>query len=111
MDGGLASRNESGYASFDMKLGLLHRPNARRIGPGTATRWCRSRARRQESKRQNACRAPVPRSMASPSRAVTALDGGLASRHEDGYASFDMKPGLLHGPNAKTDRAGHRYNV
>jgi hypothetical protein len=39
------------------------------------------------------------------------MDGGLASRYESGYTSFDMKPGLLNGPNAKTDKAGHRYNV
>jgi len=30
---------------------------------------------------------------------------------EDGFPTFDMKPGLLKGPNAKTTKKGTRYNT
>ena len=39
------------------------------------------------------------------------MDVGLASRNESGYASFDIKLGLLNGSHPKTDKAGHRYHV
>lgn len=42
---------------------------------------------------------------------VIALDGARADRYEHGYAAFDMKPGLLHGPNAKPTKDGGMYNV
>lgn len=34
-----------------------------------------------------------------------------ARRVEDGYASFDMKPGLLHGSQARRSRDGTLYNI
>lgn len=37
--------------------------------------------------------------------------GKLPGIIEDGFGSFDMKPGLLAGKNAKTSKAGNRYNV
>jgi hypothetical protein len=43
--------------------------------------------------------------------AVVCVDGKLAMRIEDGYGSYDMKPGLLAGPAAKTSKDGHRYNT
>jgi hypothetical protein len=42
---------------------------------------------------------------------IVMLDGGLARRYEDGYKSFDMKPGLLAGPHARTAKDGSRYNI
>lgn len=42
-------------------------------------------------------------SRARARRPCAAMDGGLASRNESGYASFDMKLGLLIGRNAKKD--------
>jgi hypothetical protein len=41
---------------------------------------------------------------------VIATDGDLVSRYEEGYGSFDMKPGLLSGPNAKMGKHG-AYNT
>jgi hypothetical protein len=41
---------------------------------------------------------------------VVAADGDLVKRYEEGFASYDMKPGLLAGPNAKMGEHGP-YNT
>lgn len=41
---------------------------------------------------------------------VVATDGKLAERHEHGFPTYDMKPGLLAGPNAKMGKHGP-YNT
>lgn len=39
------------------------------------------------------------------------LTGEHANSIENGFEGFDMKPGLLAGPNAKTTKDGGKYNV
>lgn len=39
------------------------------------------------------------------------LTGWLPNSIEEGLGSYDMKPGLLSGPNAKTGKDGARYNT
>ncbi len=43
--------------------------------------------------------------------AAVHLVGELPNAIENGKAPFDMKPGLLAGPNAKRTKAGKRYNT
>src|SRR5262245_13412625 len=42
---------------------------------------------------------------------VVMLDEKLAQRYEEGYPTFDMKPGLLRGPAAKVSKSGRRYST
>ncbi len=42
---------------------------------------------------------------------VITLKGEHANAIEDGYASYDQKPGLLAGPNAKVNAKGGKYNT
>ncbi len=42
---------------------------------------------------------------------VITLNGKAANATEDGYGSFDMKPGLLSGPNSKVTAKGTRFNT
>jgi len=42
---------------------------------------------------------------------VVALPQPVVQRVEEGYPTFDMKPGLLRGPKAKVAKDGHRYTV
>lgn len=44
-------------------------------------------------------------------RGAVVLLGEHPNSLEEGFESFDMKPGLLAGPNAKTNKSGGRYNV
>lgn len=46
-----------------------------------------------------------------PGAAEITLVGWLPNAVENGLAAFDMKPGLLAGRNAKTDKHGNRYNT
>lgn len=39
------------------------------------------------------------------------LEGDPANAIEEGWSSFDMKPGLLSGPNAKVTAKGTRFNT
>ncbi len=42
---------------------------------------------------------------------ILSLDGRLANATEDGYGTFDMKPGLINGPKSKVSKEGFRYNT
>jgi hypothetical protein len=44
-------------------------------------------------------------------RGYVMLVGEHPNAIENGFEPFDMKPGLLNGPNSKTTKAGGRYNV
>ena len=42
---------------------------------------------------------------------IITLSGPAANAIENGWGSFDMKPGLLAGPNSKVTKKGTRYNT
>lgn len=42
---------------------------------------------------------------------VISLKGDHANAIEDGYGTFDMKPGLINGPKSKVSAKGTRYNT
>jgi len=42
---------------------------------------------------------------------IITLEGKHANAVEDGYDSFDQKPGLLNGPNAKITEKGTKFNT
>lgn len=44
-------------------------------------------------------------------RAAVVLTGSLPNAIEQGEGSYDMKPGLLNGPNAKMTASGVKYNT
>jgi hypothetical protein len=45
-----------------------------------------------------------------PGRGAVVLSGWLPNAIEQGASGFDMKEGMLNGPNAKTSKSGNRYN-
>jgi len=44
-------------------------------------------------------------------KAVIKLSGWLPNALEEGMPPYDMKPGLLHGPNSRQSKNGGRYNI
>lgn len=42
---------------------------------------------------------------------LLSLNGKMANMIETGFGSYDMKPGLLNGPNSKVTKKGVRYNT
>ena len=75
-----------------------------------ARTWEQEAARNLGAAREEYIKSIVTIDTGQGSGAVI-LTGWLPNAIEDGWPSFDMKPGLLSGPNAKINEKGIRTNV